>query len=502
MPVHPLPIQDLTDYVLPRLAAWNVPGAAVAVVHGGETVLAQGFGLRDLEAKAPVAADTRFAIASNTKAFVATALGLLVQEGVLGWDDRVHKYLPDFALYDPYVSAELRVRDLLCHRSGLASYAGDMLQGSTVPAAEILQRMRLLPQGFGFRAGFGYCNLLYLAAAEVLTVVSGEPWERFIRRRLIEPLGMTQTVLSARDLPAHGNIATPYEDVAGTLVPVPYHQEDNLGPPGGICSTVIDLARWLRFQLAGGAVEGRALVDPAVLAETRTPHTPIRPDPSEWDRYPGSHFVAYGLGWGLMDYHGRLLVRHTGGLDGMRSVTGFLPEESLGVAVLTNQNPNSFFLALFYHLLDTALGLPGRDHDAILRQRDAEQAAASRETRRNLESSRPTAPSASLPPSALAGAYAHPYLGQVMIHESSGEWLLTFAVHPHKPGRLEPWDRDTVLCRWSDPGWQESLIPVEREERGAVSGFRVKVREDWIDSLEYLFRPSSEVPGTSELGQA
>ncbi len=488
MPRQPLLAQDLPEYIMPRLAAWNIPGAAVAVVNDQETLLAQGFGLRDLEANLPVEADTLFAIASNTKAFVATALGLLVQESHLAWDDRVRQFLPDFELYDPYVSAELRVRDLLCHRSGLASYAGDLLQGSTVPPAEILRRMKHLPQGFGFRAGFGYCNLLYLAAAQVLTVVSGEPWEALIRRRLLDPLGMTQTVMSARELPERGNIATPYEQSHGSLVPVPYHLEDNIGPAGAICSTASDLARWLRFQLAGGAIDGQQLIAPAVLDETRTPHTIIRVLPADRERYPTSHFVTYGLGWSLMDYHGRLLVRHTGGLDGMRSVTGFLPEESLGIVVLTNQNPNSFFLALFYHLLDTVLGLPPRDHDGILRRCDQAEEDAAGEARRKLEQARPKAPAATLPPASVAGTYSHPYLGEAVIHEESSGLILTLAVHPHRPGRLEPWDRETWLCRWSDPGWQESLVPLLVDSHGKVEGFRVRVREDWIDSLEYTFR--------------
>ncbi len=490
MPIHLPSNHELAEFILPRLETWNVPGVAVAITDAHTTLVADGFGLRDIERGLPVGAESLFAIASNTKAFVCTALGLLVQEGKLAWDDRVRQFMPEFELYDPYVSDELRIRDLLCHRSGLATYAGDLIQGSSLPPDEILRRMKHLPQAFPFRAGYGYCNLLYLAAAKVLTTISGESWEAFIRRRLLEPLGMSRTVLSARDLPQGGNVATPYEEVDGKLVPVAYHKEDNVGPPGGICSTSSDLALWLRFQLAGGFVDGQRLVDTAILDETRTPHTPIPISPGNRYRYPGIHLLTYGLGWVIMDYRGRLLVRHTGGLDGMLSVTGFLPEESLGVAVLSNQNPNSFYMALFYHLIDTLLDLPVVDHSANMQRGDQEQARATRREWEERERSRP-ALTAALPPAALAGRYAHPYLGEASIEPDGDAWMLRLLIHPDRPGRLEAWDGQSLLCRWSEPGWKESLIPVERDDRGEVAAFRVRVREEWIDSLEYAFRRAS-----------
>jgi CubicO group peptidase (beta-lactamase class C family) len=486
MPIQLPSAQDLADYILPRLTEWNVPGVAVAVVDGQETLLAEGFGLRDQAADLPVDPQTLFAIASNTKAFVSTALGVLVQDGRLAWDDRVRRFLPEFELYAPYVSDDLRVRDLLCHRSGLASYAGDLLQGSNVSPTEIVRRLRHLPQGFPFRAGFGYCNLLYLAAGQLLSAVAGEPWEAFIRRRLLEPLGMAQTCMSARELPEGGNVAVPYEEVDGSLVPVSYHLEDNIGPAGAMCSAAADLARWIRFQLAGGQIDGQRLVEPATIEETRTAHTAIRPTARERRRHPCSHLISDGLGWSLMDYRGKLLIRHTGGLDGMLSVTGFAPEDSLGVVVLSNQNPNSFFMALFYHLLDSCLGLSPLDHHADLLADHRQEAAAALQARRRLVDGRPAGGEDTI--GDLAGTYHHPYLGEATVGEEGGLWVLRLAAHPHKHGILEPWGREACMCRWSELSWQESLLPVLRDDRDQVAGFRMRVREDWIDSLEYTFQ--------------
>lgn len=485
----PAALSDLDEYVAHALQAWDVPGLALAIVKDDALVHARGYGRRELGRPDPVDADTLFATGSNTKAFTATALGLLVHEGKLSWDDPVTRYLPGFELYDPYVTHAITVRDLLCHRCGLATWAGDFTAyGSIYTRAEVLQRVRHIRPAFGFRAGFGYSNLMFLAAGQIIPAVTGQSWEDFVAARLLKPLGMVRSTLSVQTLANAGDVATPHTRAGERLVAVPYRAADPLAPAGALNSSARDMAQWLRLQLGDGEYAGTRLVDAAVIEETRIPHTPMRLDPMARELFPTRHFSAYGLGWFLADHHGRLLVSHGGGIDGMLSQCGFVPEERLGVVVLTNYDHHALHNALFSYVIDAYLGAASRDSSAFLLERFRQMERQLAQTWQQAEAARVPRTQPSLPLDAYTGTYVDTVYGTATIAVEDGALCLRLGGHPDVAGRLEHWHYDTFLCRWSDPVLDRSLVPFTLDAQGKAVEFKLQIRPEFIDPLEYAFR--------------
>ncbi len=478
---------DLDGFVQQAMRAWNVPGLAVAVVRGDE-VFTRGYGLREMDKPEAVDEHTLFAIASNTKAFTAAAMGLLVQEGRLAWDDPVTKYLPSFQLYDSHTTQLITIRDLLCHRCGLATWAGDVLLLSNYSTGEVVRRLRHIPPAYGFRAGYGYSNLMFITAGLVISTVSGLGWDEFIRQRLFEPLGMTDSVTNPRYFGGRTNIAAPHEDVKGRLQTVIYREDAHVGAAGSICASAADLAVWMRLHLNDGQLDGTQLVDAAIIEEMRTPHTPIRVTDLERKLFPSRHFSAYGLGWFLSDSHGRLTVRHTGGVDGMLSNTVLVPEEKLGIVVLTNKLPNAAYVALPHFLIEKLLGLPARDwiETYLDLEKTEKEKSGQAETQREESRAKDTRPSLTL--EKYAGEYDSLILGGATLRVEGERLYIQLAAHASISGTLEHWHYDTFLCRWDDPVLGESLLPFLSDGQGNITEFHVKIREDWIDPLEHVFR--------------
>ena len=303
-------ISELDEYIAGAREAWDVPGLAVAIVKDDRVVLAKGYGVREHEKAEAVDADTLFAIASNTKAFTAATLAMLAEEGKLTWKDRVQEHLPYFRLYDPYVSAEMRVDDLLCHRSGLGTFSGDLLwYGTPYSPEEVIRRTRHLPPAGSFRAHYGYSNLMFLAAGEVVAQISGKPWSEFVRERVLDPLGMNRTTVTVSRLEELGNFATPHKPTPDGLRTLAWQNWDTMAAAGGIISSVNDMTKWLRVQLNHGKInEDRRLFNKASSQRMWAPQTIIPLSDFSREHYPSTHFRAYGLGWSLADYKGRKLV--------------------------------------------------------------------------------------------------------------------------------------------------------------------------------------------------
>lgn len=469
------------------MAQWKIPAVAAAIVQHGEVVYAAGFGCHQIGAPGAVDADTLFAIGSNTKAFTATAVGLLVQEGKLAWDDRVTKYLPAFQLHDSAATRLMTVRDLLCHRSGLISYAGDfMAYGTVYSSDEVLQRVRYVEPAYPFRGGYGYSNIMFLAAGKVVEAVSEQTWDVFVRERLLAPLGMNRTLTGLRDLPGVDNVAQPHQFTRGQIVKLPFADLEAIAPAGSILSSAADMTRWLRFQLAGGRVDGERLVDAAVLEEARTSHTIVPILPEFKALIPRRHFSNYGLGWVLNDYAGRLLVNHSGGVDGMLSQTAFLPEEELGLVVLTNLSPNRLYPALMYTIIDQALGLPEYDWGAAMLAQDRREQARAAEERQKLDTSRLKDSRPSLALEGYTGVYTNPVYGEMGVRLDQGKLALHPAGNPHLTGPLEHWHADTFLCTWSNPSYEESFVHFQVGMDGKAERLRLKVG-DFIDLQPYEF---------------
>lgn len=441
---------DFDAYVARVQTAFAIPGLCIAVVRDGEVALQKGYGTKHLGKDEPVDGETRFGIASNSKVFTATALGLLVDAGKLAWDAPVQTFLPHFQLADPYITRELTVRDLLVHRSGLGLGAGDLLwwPASTYDRKEIVRRLRHVPLATSFRSAYAYDNVLYLVAGEVIEAVSGTTWEQFVAERILRPVGMTHATPC---YPAGGtNVAGTHAVVDGTLQAVAPDTSANTAPAGGIHASATDMACWLQTLLARGRLRnGEQLFSPAVARELTTLVTPIPirdPDPVFGELRP--NFRGYALGLGVHDYRGHKVITHTGGLPGFVSRVLFVPDAGFGVAVLTNQESRSGVDAIVYHLLDHALGAAGRDWFTVFAQeaqrRDmgfAEADAQAANARRG--ESRP-----SLLLTEYAGTYRDAWYGDVVVEHRSGQLGIRFAATPDLTGRLEHWQHDTFVARW------------------------------------------------------
>lgn len=477
------PLAGLDERVARAMEAFHVPGLALAVVHDDEVVVTRGYGVRRPGEEGAVGPDTVFAIASNTKPFVATVVAALVEEGALGWEDRVSERLPWLRLHDEAATRELRLVDLLAHRSGLATFAGDLIWiGSRFGTEEVLRRLAAIEPETGLRLRYGYSNMMFVAAGEVVRAVTGQGWDEAVQRRLLEPLGMSRTVTSVSALESMEDVATPTMPVDGEAVLLPYLDMGAAGAAGGLCSSARDMAAWLRMQLANGRLGARQIVPAEAIAATRRPETPIPLPPSSAALYPSRHFLAYGLGWFLNDYRGRLVVSHGGGLPGMTSLVALLPEESLGVVVLTN-GESAAPRALVMEIVDAFLGGEGTDWTAALVAATVE---AEGETEAAAE---PTAPS--LPLAAYVGRYGNAALGAAEVVEVEGGLALRLPDHGGLEGALRPYRGDTMRCAWTDPVFLESDVAFDVAD-GQVRSLGFAVRPDFVDPVVYVFARDDE----------
>ncbi len=489
------PLQGLDDYVTAAMEAWNVPGLALAVIANGEVVHARGYGVRDISTGAPVDEHTLFAVGSTSKAFTSAALGLLVDEGRVRWDDRVIDHIPWFAMYDPYATRELTLRDLLTHRSGLAR--GDAVW-SRWPhdRHEIIRRIRFLEPTRSFRGAWQYQNLMFLTAGEVVRVASGQTWDDFVDERIFTPLGMDRSVTSVTELDRFDNVATPHVAIDGAATPVAHKNIDNVGPAGSIYSSVSQMARWVGLHLAGGVQAGQRLFSDSVMAEMHRPQMLIQADAPENSLHPRDapmNFNAYGLAWWVLDYRGRKVVDHGGGIDGMRAHVAFMPEEGLGMVALSNARPNNLIVALMYRVFDHFLAVGGGDKpdvggaggaaagaagdamadwSALMLAEYRESAAAQADARSRREADRADGTAPSRPLAEYAGSYGQEYYGAVDITHDDG--ALRFSFGGKTTGRLEHWHYDVFRAVPDNPANGEMFITFTVGPDGVVGVLEVE----------------------------
>jgi CubicO group peptidase (beta-lactamase class C family) len=445
---------DLDAFVARVLKTFEVPGISVAIVKDGET-FTKGYGVRKLGESVPVDARTLFGIASNTKVFTAAALGLLVEDGKLRWDGRVIDYLPWFQMWDPYVTRELTIRDLLVHRSGLGLGAGDLLwwPPSTYTRKEIAARLRYIRPATGFRSAYAYDNVLYLIAGEVIEAISGQSWEDFVGSRILAKVGMSASNLKHSDAGAdEGNIAATHARVEGRVRPIAPFLSDNTNPAGGINSGAEDMAKWVRVLLSKGALPGGGrLFSEATWRQLTTLVTPVPigqvPPELECIR---PNFNGYALGLGVRDYRGEKLLSHTGGLPGYVSRVAWIPSRNLGVVVLTNAESGEAFDAIVHHVLDHHLQAEPTDWVETYRVVGARQQASFDEAEKKAMAARDASSRPSLPLGKYAGRYRDAWYGDVRVAEESGRLVMTFLRTPSLVGTLEHFQHDTFIVRWRD----------------------------------------------------
>jgi CubicO group peptidase (beta-lactamase class C family) len=434
------------QYITKTMQDWKDPGLAIAVVKDDSIILMKGYGTRTMGKTEPVDEHTMFAIGSASKAFTATLVAMMVDQGKMRWDDPATTYLPDLQMYDPYVSRELTLRDMLTHRSGLAR--GDLMWYATdYNRDEILRRVRFLKPSGSVRARFGYQNIMYLAAGQAAARTAGTSWDQLVRDRIFTPLGMTESNTSTRDLQGKTNVATPHSEVDDTLMTVPWHNIDNIGPAGSINSNVSDMIKWVRFQLAQGKVGGKSLVSPSAIGETHTAQMTIPVGADARQVNPFTHLEAYGMGWFLQDYRGRELDQHGGNIDGMSAMVAIMPEEKIGMVILTNANGSPVPTIALYRVLDALLNEPPRDWSAEFRKAYEKGRAQAKETQQKQLAERTMGTKPSLPLDRYAGVYADSMYGDVTVTDDNGTLRAKYGTA--FDGTLEHWHYDTFRAKWN-----------------------------------------------------
>lgn len=465
------PLKGFDKYVEAALRDWDVPGIAIAVVKNDSVIFARGFGVRTVGTNEPVDENTIFAIASTTKAFTSAMLGTLVDEKKLKWDDRVTDVYPGFKLSDPYATYELTVRDMLSHRSGLPR--GDRLwYQSPYDRDEVIKRVRYLPANTSFRSSYGYQNIMFITAGEIYAKVSGETWDAGVRRRIFEPLGMTRTSTSIKDIQGDANVASAHDRIDGKTTRINWPNYDNLGGAGAINSTVKDLANWVRTQLNKGEFNGKRIFSDSVSKEMHAAQTTIRLSKEIEELFPETHFSAYGLGWTLRDYRGRKIVGHAGNLDGMSTQILMAPEEKLGVIAIANFDSSNLPFAMTYRVMDLFFGKPVKDWSALYLERLKKDRLSgdSAVAKRNSERIPNTQPR--LPLKDYAGTYTDPIYGKAIVKEENGR--LTLEVGPYFKGVAEHWHYDTFRFVWNDPELGAQFATFVFDMKGKPSELRLE----------------------------
>ncbi len=489
------PYPGFDAYVRAALATWKVPGASVAIVRNDSVIYAKGYGVREIGKPAPVDEHTLFAIGSSSKAFTSAAVAMLVDSGKVRLDAAANTYLPNFQLADPFASREITVRDLLSHRSGLAR--GELIwYGSAYDRDEILRRVRYLPPTWSFRSTFGYQNIMFLAAGQIVAKTTNASWDDFIKQRIFQPLGMTSSNTSVSALKGIEDVAAPHAELNDTVRAIPYRQIDNIAPAGSINSNAVDMAQWVRLHLGDGKFQGKQLISKRMVDEMRTAQMIIRRDGGMGNMNPSAHLMAYGLGWFLSDYEGKYLVQHGGNIDGMTALVAMLPEDKFGIVILSNMNGSTLPTALMLKTLDLQLKRPAKDWSGELHARQdsmmARARAAQGRTEQRVANTKP-----SLPLSGYVGTYADSAYGVLDVTEANGTLNLAFG--PTWRGPLEHYHFDTFRMKLDTP----ILPPVPVTFRLNAAGKVDEVQLDLAGQVTFKrvpdrpARPAAAVTGSA-----
>ena len=454
------------------LAAFDAPGFAVGVIQDGEVILSEGFGTRTIGEEEEVDGGTLFAIASNTKAFIATAIAKLHEEGQLDLDEPVQTYLPYFQLYDEYVSQHTTVRDLLCHRVGLGTFSGDAIwYKSEKSAEEIIRQIRHLPQAYEWRAGYGYTNLMFITAGEVIRAVTGKSWAAYVRDNFLDPLKMERTQTSVLPLSGMGNVATPHISHRNNL-PISMAPWEASGAAGGLISSTDDMLKWLGAQLDFRGSESRGIFPAAARNTCMRPHNAIG----------GDNFYSAGLGWFLYRHGGEFIVTHGGGYDGMYSNVIMIPGKNIGIVVLSN-SMTGVASTLARYIRDSYLGLDTEGWLETAVQREANSRENWKAKVNAPRDSRVMGTRPSIKEEELVGIYQDPLYGELLIGlAEDGRLQLSFQGAPALTAQLDHWHYDTYWLDWQEEhAWfNEGTVRFEFDNNHQVTGIRFNVPNDDI----------------------
>ena len=470
-------IDSLTELTL---KTFNVPGIAVAIVKDGKVIHAKGYGVRSLNTKQKVDENTLFGIASNSKAFTVAALGMLVDDGKIKWDDKVTDYIPEFRMYNPYVTEEFTIRDLLTHRSGLGLGAGDLMfwpDSSDFTKADMIHNLRYLKQASSFRTKYDYDNNLYMVAGEVVARVAGTTWENFIQKKILDPLNMSSSAPSYKLLKNKSNVIDPHAPVDGVVKVIRRDWNEAADAAGGIYSNLTDMCKWIIMQMNNGKYGNdlsKQLFSADVHEEMWTPQTII---PVHGETQYNTHFASYGLGWFLSDVHGYKQATHTGGLAGIVTQVTLIPELKLGIIVFTNQQSGAAFSAITNTIKDSYFDIKGRDwvkiyHDRVI----ANEANAKTITDKiwkeiAAQQASNTKPDVSL----FTGTYTDKWFGDVMISQKDGKMWFQSKRSFLLNGEMFPYKGNTFIVKWGDRSMDaDAFVMFDLDSEGKASGMKMQ----------------------------
>lgn len=438
-------VNEIDQYCAKVRKDWNCPGMGIGIIYNDTVILAKGYGTLSVDDSTQVNADTYFGIASNSKSFTTAAIAQLIDKHKLSWDTKVVEILPYFKMYNDYVTQEITIRDILSHKSGLATFSGDLIwYNSDHSRKEIIERLPFLKPKYGFRSHFGYSNILYLVAGEVIGKLSGKSWDQFVKDEFFTKLKMNRTNTSIRQFSKkEKNIAQPHAKVNGKWIPIPYINWDNMAPAGGINSTVNDMLKWIKVQLNTGSINDSAELWSAKQSrEMWLPQTIDNVSSFSERLHPTKHFSAYGLGWDLFDLYGYKIVNHSGGLDGMISQTVMIPELNIGIVILTNQG-SSLPYVLMHQILEFMLGDPHEnDYSPVYLQlvKDYDSYLAEKEKEYQKTKNKNLPPT--FPLSNYVGMYSGNVYGSARIDIKQDKLFLKLKHTPTLQGTLEHWAED------------------------------------------------------------
>jgi CubicO group peptidase (beta-lactamase class C family) len=483
--------QDIDDIVARAMDNFTVAGVAVAVVKDGKIVHQKGYGIQSIATKKKVTENTNFGIASNSKAFTTACLAILVEEGKMSWTDKVIHYIPEFKMYNDYVTQNFNIQDLLTHRSGLGLGIGDLMffpDGSNFTIDDILGSFQYFEPVSAFRTKFDYDNLLYLVAGEIIKRVSGLTWEQFIEQRIFNPLSMDDSYASLTYINDKSKVASPHLNKAKKLSLTDPEQWDPTkinGAAGGIYSNVHDLTNWMLVQLNKGKYGAnleQQLFTEASQQEMWKIHTT-----TEVNRNPRyhSHFSGYGLGWNLTDVNGALVVSHTGGLIGMLSKTMLVPDLNLGIIVLTNTylDGAGVFSVVTQSLLDKYLGLDDFDWIGTYAKRLNQGASEADAVEAKIWATIAAVNTAIIDNKNYAGLYKDPWFGNIEIYEEDQQLWFRSLRSPKLSGPMQFYRANTFVVKWPASGLTDAdaFVMFQLDEEGKAQGFKMKGISPAID---------------------
>ena len=483
-------LKKLDAYFAKALKDWDVPGMSVAIVKDGKVVFAKGYGVKELGKADKADENTLYAIASNSKAFTTASIAMMVKEGKLSLDDKVRKFLPYFELYSPYVSQDITVRDLLCHRVGFETFSGDAIWylSDNLTSEDIIRRAKYLPQSYNFRAGYGYSNIMYITAGEVMKKITGKPWGSIISEKIFTPLGMDRSVTTSKDIGKKGNYATPHGYFDQKHNPIAWEDWEAIAATGGIISSVNDMAKWMIFNLNNGINGKDTLLTPGLRNTLWTPHNVFTVNHTD-DNFD-THFRGYGLGWDLSDYKGKMRVGHTGGYSGMLSIVALIPDEKLGVVVLTNGMKGGLMTAVANYTIDAYLKVtPIRDWSAEnlenTRKRVANDTRIPDRVKARVADTKP-----SVPTEKYVGKYLADIYGAIEIKKEGDKLRLYFEHSNRFNATLEHWHYDVWKINWDNKdnlSWfQFGTVQFQMDNNLNVTGLDFDVPNDdiWFYELK------------------